>query len=324
MVGRSYALSHDRADIQLVTYADLTWRKVAPQSVVFDAFTSNEAKDHRETLRALSHMRDVIRIGVDEHWPDNPLMQLAALEMVRPGEFDMSLPLPERYPVDSLVRFREHANAYLHVRTAEQTQPTPSFRRSAVRLVSPSPSQILASDRVFDRFEYRDPVEVLAELLEIVTVGPPQATSPAVSAAAELMSSAAATNRSVAVITRHRRAVSLLRSMLRPLGVSVWEPGSVVSEDARVLLVRFDADLPSFRAFDEVIVLDYPWSLGVLDAAVGSSVDQHGPDVTVVHTSGTIADRVVLLAARRAELAHVGGATGVPSDDEIEYLLAPR
>lgn len=324
LLGRSCALSHDRGDLQLVTYTDLEWRSPESQAIVFDSVASDEASRHHDAVRSMAYMRDALRIGVSDVWPDDLTTQVEVLETLRPAEFDSAVPLPERYSGDAVSRFRAHAGAYLHVRRSAVTAPRPAFRRSTVQVVEPSTLQQDVIDALFESPSRREPVELLAEMMEVVTVGPPQATSPVVVAAAGRTRAAVAAGRRVAVVTRHRRAVTLLRAMLRPQRVSVWEPGGDQNPKGEVVLVRFDQTLPSLRAFDEVVVIDYPWSLGLLDAAVGSAIDQQGPDVTVIHASGTIADRLVLLAATRDEIAYVSGNVGPPSDDEIDYLLSPR
>jgi hypothetical protein len=94
-------------------------------------------------------------------------------------------------------------------------------------------------------------------------------------------------------------------------------------EGHRFVLVRFDRELPDLRWFDEVIVVDYPWSFAALDAAVGAPTSDHGPlQVTCLHLTGSVDDRLAVLAARRRELGAVIDHSQPPSPDEIGYLLS--
>jgi hypothetical protein len=118
----------------------------------------------------------------------------------------------------------------------------------------------------------------------------------------------------------------MLRAMLRPASVSHVEAPSPLTEIPRVpvAVIRFEHGLPNLTAFDEVVVLDYPWSLDVLDRSIGPSTEPDGPDVVVIHAAGSVDDRLAVLAARRSELGDTTDATRPPSDQEIAYLLTPR
>jgi hypothetical protein len=326
LLGRSCSLGSDEHDVSLITYRDLAHRRIEPQALIFDELFSDEARASRPLLRALSHLRDCVRLAIDDDWPSDPDDLVEAFEIIRPAEFRSDVPLAQRYPLDPKRRVYEHVEAFTARRTQVDLPPAPDFKRSTVRTVALSESQVLAMAQLADRAGVLDPEVLLAELVDLVAAGPSQSVGPKVVAAVQAVRSAQARSASVAVVTRSKRAAQLIRSMLRPLTCSFVEAVNALTPVPKVpvAVVRFDHFPPDLQAFDEVVVVDYPWSLAALDAAVGSASTPAGPDVTVLHSPGSIDDRLALFAARRTELAAVSNAAGPPNAHEIAYLLAPR
>jgi hypothetical protein len=114
--------------------------------------------------------------------------------------------------------------------------------------------------------------------------------------------------------------------MLRPNDVPIYDTSqsSTFVPKTPSAIVRFDLSLPSLVNFDEVLVLDYPWSFASLDRAVGSSSSPTGPDVTVIHAANSVDDRIALWAARRGEVDGLLDNDKAPGLSEISYLLTPR
>lgn len=332
LMGRSHALSHDRADAQVMTYLDLAQRDhlPSPQAIVFDDLASPDATTPmaQAALHRLDGVLDAYRIACGSAWPDSIEEQVAIMSVLRPGEFRSDVPLAQRYPVHTLQRAQEHVDAYLSRRstTDPTTAPTERFRRSDVVVVEPSEAQVRAFADAVGRQGRSNPAGVLAELLEIVSAGPTHAISPKVAASAMRAKSAAEAGRRVAVLTRHRRTALLLKASLRPLSVkSVDAAEGDLPTDAQVVVVRFDQALPNLRGFDEVVCVDYPWSAETLERAVGAASGDRGPfGVTCVHMVGTVDDRLAMLFARRSEHAVVAASEAPPTPQEITYLLSPR
>lgn len=330
LVGRSYALVHSRADALLVTYRDLGARVDVPEvgAVVFDDLASSEATSTiaRRGLRRLDSVLDAYRIGVSSRWPENLEAQVEAMASLRPGEFRTDIPLSMRYPGRVQERALEHLDAYMSRRRRSDPGYDPSvFRRSGVVVVSPSPDQLRELESLAQR-RGPDLAPALAEALEIVSAGPAHATSPKISVAIALAQEAVRAGRRVVVVTRHARSATLLAAGLRGFGVRRLETdtGVVADGDAPVVL-RYERQIPDLRAFSEVIVVDYPWSMTTLERAVGPADIVDGPErISVLHASGTLDDRLALLAARRRELRAVLDADSPPNGDEISYLLTPR
>lgn len=326
MVSRTCGLSNEHCDVQLITYHDLHRRRLEPQAIVFDDLASNEAHAAWGALRRLHHLTDVYRIAVEDTWPEDPVESQRLMEVLRPAEFRTDVSVAERYPVDPYRRLHEHVEVYLARRTRSETVDLRRFRRSSVRVVSISPAQEVTIAEAARRAVGRAPEQVLAEILELVSVGPATSLSPKIAAAAEIARQAIQSGRSVALVTRHPRAAQMLRTMLRPNSVSLVDAPSPYLEVPKVpaVVVRFDTYLPLLRAFDEVVVLDYPWSLQELDRSVGPAPESEGPDVVVVHATDTTDDRLAVLAARRSEYGELAGGNVPPTLTEIAYLLSPR
>lgn len=326
LTGRTCGLLSEHSDLQLVTYHDIGRRRIEPQALVFDDVDSDEAHDAWVTLRRLDHLRDAVRIALAGQWPDDPDAAMRLLSVLRPNEFRTDVRAAERYPIDPHRRLMEHAEVYLARRSRLGTPDLRAFRRSSVRVVDTSDAQRRAIAAASTHFESKDPSAVLAEILEVVSAGPDDSMGPKLSVAVQLVRDAAASGRSVVVVTRHRRTAQLVKALLRPASCSVLESPSPMAEIPKVpvAVLRFDNLLPDLTNFDVVVVLDYPWSLGVLDHAVGSGADQNGPDVIVVHATGSTDDRLALLAARRVELSAVTDAVAPPDLADIAYLVAPR
>lgn len=339
LLGKTYSLTHDRADVQIITYLDLARRPAlsAPQAIIFDELAGEEASSPagRNALHRLDGVLDAYRIAVESSWPAESGAAVRLMSVLRPGEFRDDVQLAQRYPVHTERRAAEHVSVYLSTRRlAETTQPGEDYRRSSVMTVHASETLVKALGTARARHASpatatHGPAALLAETLEIVTAGPDQGIGPKVAQAARRALDAAAMGRRVAVVTRHRRAANLVRGACRPTHVVLFEAGTgdpaAALNDARLAVVRYDATLPDLRSFDEVVVLDYPWSFETLERAVGSAADESGPSqVTVVHMTGTVDDRLAMLAARRRELGALIDATGPPSAKEVDYLLAPR
>lgn len=326
MISRSCGLLGEHNDVQIVTYHDFPRRNVEPQAIVFDDLASAEAADSWQSLLRFTRSTDTLRFALEDSWPDDPDTAVRLMEILKPSEFSSAVPLSERYPVDPHRRLREHMGPYLALRSSVDTPDLRAFRRSSVRVVALGSAQEQAITAVAMRMAQRPPEHVLSEVLEMISAGPSNAVSPKVAAAAEIVRSAMKAGRSVAIVTRHRRTAQLMKSMLRPVSCSTLENPSPTAVVPRVPLaiIRFDGLLPDLRSFDEVLVLDYPWSFDVLERAVGPSSEPTGPDVVILHATASVDDRLAVLAARRSELGDVSVGAAPPSPSEIVYLLTPR
>ena len=327
LLGHSYSTSSSHADAQIITYATLAAER-APHSalsIIFDAPNSPEARAAAPALQALAGLRDTYRIAIESTWPVDLSEQLAIMELLRPGEFRSDLAVAVRYPPDSERRAAEHVDHYLSRRSfSTPGSAPPPFRRSSTKVVQITESQLLALDDASNRLLHVPPATALAEVCDLVTAGPAHALSPKLSAAATLVRTTAALGQHVAVLTRSKRAATLLASLLRPLPTRLVDPASPPPPaDDTVSIIRFDRQPPVLSHFDHVIVLDYPFSLSALEQAVGPAREA-GPATTLIHAAGSIDDRIAVLASRRAEASSVTDDLAPPNLEEIAFLLDPR
>jgi len=332
MFGRSSALTHFDADAHIVTYHDLAHRAEIgnPQTVIVDDLSDLEAStpESRAALRRLSGLMDAYRIAVSTGWPSSPREIMEVMAVLRPGEFRTDIPVAQRYPANAVTRMTEHAAAYVSRRVAgDPGTDQHQFRRSSVVSLEASDAQLKAVGQVRER-PGMSAAAVLAECMEILSAGPQLALSPKIPAALRRAQDGLAAGRKVAVLARCHRSIELLRVTLRHPQTVVLDAATAVRAGVpgcRLALIRFDRELPDLRAFDEVLFLDYPWSTGLIDDCVGPASAPGGPSrVSVLHLSGTLDDRLAMLAARRRETAAVTDPSAYPSEDEIAYLLSYR
>jgi hypothetical protein len=325
LLGRSSAITHSRADVRIMTYQDLArgLRPPSPAAIILDEILSDEARHPaaRAALTRLSGLAGVPRLAVCDEWVDDPAEALAVLSLLRPHEFDPSVPLAQRYPSPAERRALEHIESYLSRRLSSDPDSgdVSGFHHSGVRVLRPRDAQL----RLLEEARWQaasQPQRALAEMLEMVSAGPTSMLSPKVATAARMAQHAHAGQRRVAVITRHARTAALIRSTLRPTPCLVHEGDGPVPEGPLVI-IRYDRAPGDVRWADEVIVVDYPWSSTSIDQAVGSAGTRGARRVTVLHLAGTIDDRLALLAARRRELGSVADPTAPPSETELAFLL---
>lgn len=340
LVGRSHSMLRQTADAFVVTYRDLAHlsRVDPPAAVIYDELTDAEARSPavRRGLHRFDGLRDIVRIATCSSWSGEPEQILPVMSVLRPGEFSDAVPVTMRYPGNSQQRLAEHVRPYLSTRSAgDPGRDHTPFRRSSVVVVHPCEAQVRALTDIASRVSLAPVHQLLAESLDVVSAGPSQAVSPKVAAAAVRVRRAHGERRSMAVLVRHVRTATLLRATSHPAkpvlvdasaaGASVQAALAQVAGSGGIAIVRYDRAMPDLRAFDQVLVVDYPFSHAVLERAVGSAADEHGPSrVTVIHMAGTVDDRLTLLAAQRRELGHVVDDAGLPTDEEAAYLLARR
>ncbi len=322
LLGLTWSLSHNRADIRLVTPHDLSLgiNIEQPDCLVVDAISSEETLAARAALLQTAAWRDCYRIGVDSHLPADPGAAVEVMELLVPGEFNADIPLQMRYTSNAVTRAGEHIAVYVAARNSAGPQTDHEFRRSSVKRVECTPAQTAASDLAYTRHS-DDVAGVVTELMEIATCGSAHTVAPKLATAAELVRSAEGR---VAVLTRHRRAAQLLKTLLRPAKVRVVDAaaGSLATEAGVPLVIRFDRTIADLSNFDTVIVCDLPFSLEELEIALGPASENRGPSqITVLHTPGTIDDRLSVMAALRAERSAATDGSSPLSTEEVSFLL---
>lgn len=330
MFGRATSLTHDDADAQLITYDELAAKRprISPQTIIFDDLGAPDVLTEKNltALRRLNAMTDAYRLAISAHWPAAPREVMNVMSVLRPAEFDPTSALSARYPADPQQRFAAHVRAYVCARNVDAPgRAATSFRRSSVVQLDTTPAQREALSASLRKHGATAPAALLVEALEIVSVGPSLALSPKIAAAVAQARRAREAGRRVVLLTRHARTAAILRATLREPGSRLIEASAAREAgmpEVDVAIVRYDRELPDLRAYDEVLVVDIPWSWSLLDAAVGSPVQISGPSaVTVFHLKGSLDDRLAMLAARRKQLGAVIDQSQAPDGSEMNYLL---
>lgn len=305
LVGKEASFGHTDADARIITWHDL--QRVAlddPVTVVFDEPFSKEASGSLRAAHRFDALRDVIRIAVTSVWRDDDADIVKLLELVRPQEFRSDIPVAWRYPMRPEERLREHAESHV-MRLSASTVPlgvTARFRRDSIASCTPTQSQLSEFANVVELYEAdEESPEVLVALLEEATsAGTASSPSPKLAEAVDRVKSALEKGRTVAVLAGSPKTATRLKMLLRPLRVDLVDEVEARNPDpslADVTVVRARDRVPSLRAFDEVIVCEYPRSFSALDSAVGPA-DGPGPQkVTVIHMHGSIDDRLAINAA---------------------------
>ena len=324
LLGRSYSLTHERADVHLVTYRDLVARSniPSPASVIFDDLQQSD-DEQLTALHRLDGLLDVYRVSCSSSFPEKTARAVELMSVLKPAEFRHNIPLISRYPLRPEARAKEHVESYLSRRNANDTAEH-GFRKSTVELLPPTSEQLQAFETAID--ERREHSESLAEALLIVSAGPSTSVSPKVSRAVEIARTESTRGRRIALVTRHPRTAQLIRSALRPLGVAMVENADRMNDnEAKIVIVRADGRTGDLREYDHVVLVDYPWSSLATESAIGNAGESVGPQqVTVLHLDCPLDDRSALLAARRRELGAVTDPYAPPTDEEIVYLLSQR
>lgn len=326
MIGREVSLSHNDADVRIVTYNDLRYIALEdPTAIVFDDPYSHEALSNSDACHRLDALRDTYRISVSSTWSDDHQRALRVLSLLRPSEFRPDVPVVWRYPTRPEARLAQHAAAYLIELSTDEVPPaaTSRFRRSSVAVCEPTTEQLAALAEYQEMFESgeEDPDVLLALARELVTAGTSTSPSPKLAEVVSRVRTATNKGRSVAVVVSSQKAASRLRMLLRPSTVHLVDevdnatPKSVPGE---VTIVRATSMIPSLLQFDEVVVCEYPPSLLALDRAIGASHSEGPLKVTLVHLARSIDDRLAVSASLARE-------QGVASPAEHpETLLVQR
>jgi hypothetical protein len=336
LFGRALSVRDDAAEARLVTYADLALgaRMTPTPAIIFDDLSGPEASapGARAGLRRLDGYSQALRVGVCSSWPEDLAQACEVMDVIRPGEFRLAgNPLAIRYPQPCERRAAEHVGAYLFTRHGSDpgSELSPRFRHSQVRTVTPSEAEIEHHEAAHSRhLSGEDPLGVLAEVLEVISAGPPQRLSRKVGAALTLAHQAAARSRRVLILTNQERTARVIRlglSRVPVQGCSGDEVADRLIEPGHALVVLWQGSLPQdLPDADEVVICDYPWNFAEIDQALGTAAGPGPALISVLHAPGTVDDRLAMYAATRAEEDPEALSDSAPSSDMARWLLRPR
>jgi hypothetical protein len=335
LFGHTVSFSSANHDVRLMTYSDLALgAELDPaSSIIFDDLTGEEASTDtaRNGIRRLDGYTQSYRIGLTSAWPDDLSEACDIMDAVRPGEFRIEgQALATRYPLTPEARATEHLQAYLSFRRHSDpgSESVHRFRHSQVRTVTPAEAELDYHDAALSRLvSGESATAVLRDVLEVVSSGPPQRLSRKVGAALAAARIALSSNRRVVVLTNQLRSARLLASSLGHDKAQVFNAADISELEiapGQVAIIVWQTTMPTVPATDEVIVCDYPWSFAELDNAIGPPSGPGPSLVSVLHSPGTVDDRIVMYAARRAELDPLGLSDSTPDEATARWLLRPR
>lgn len=315
-----------QVDVTVVTYQMVLSGFAYPAgSVIFDSLSS--ALDRWPALRkpaqSLAGVSDALRIDVEPQWQLTEAQQLAVMSVVRPAEFDTDLPASLRYPGDPRKRFAEHVACYLSVRDAQPSPGLGEFKTSSVTVVHPSEELLEKMDTL--RHSAAPAAVRLTDLLELVSCGSAHILGPKISAAVSSAIKSASQGRAIAVLTNHPRTAQLISSALRGSKCRVVDARALRSLEATegVTVVLYERTMPILSAFQDALIVDYPWSSAVIDDAVGSAALQGGcQHVEVIHLRDSLDDRLAQLASHRRDARVASSHSMPPTQQEISWLLS--
>jgi hypothetical protein len=276
--------------VRFATYMDLTLGEDPrePDAIVFDDLGVVSPSLRRAASRLDS--LDAMRVVVVSELPEDTEAALSLFARVKPSEFRDDLPIVVRYPVMAATRPVEHMRPYV-VRSA----PSPGgFSRLAVEVMALTPEMVDAASMLASSSSMR-----VQDLTELTTCGTASHMSPKVSFALRRVTAALHEERTIVVLSRHRRLLTLLSALVRPARLDVAELDESSASPVTSLLALYDETLPDLSLVDEVLILDWPLSTSVLDRAlVIPSHAEEGPVITLAHIAESIDDRLALRAVR--------------------------
>ena len=316
-------LNDDRARI-------VTWDAVgtgaalhATPALIVDDFTGDDALAVAGALRHLENLDGVARIGVCSQWPTDPNVMLAAMHLVRPGEFPRAAAgALLRYPLWPLRRANEHADAY-RIPLPPLAVGRPYRRRFDVHTVTlPEPlrrqigelCELHRADGTTDGTT-EDAVE---QIRELTTAGGATGLSPTVSQVVGQVRRLSGTGQQVLVVARHERTLDRLRPLLR---------GAAAAR----LVTWADSDTLSWsdHGADTVLVCDYPDRPEQLWNLVGQPEADEGAAVLLWHTRRSVDDELAVTSSRGVpaaperllQVAAAGANAGMETPEAFGPLL---
>lgn len=336
LFGRSYSLTSDHADVLISTYHDLSLRRdtISPVSIIFDHPADVPISDLRAARHLSAVYPEALKLGLVSS-ADADLAELwPALALCRPAEFDLSADVETqlwRYSGDREAAALTHAEAYIHFESAStrHSEGKGPYHQSLTTLVAPSQDLLDELRRLVNASS--DSNRALAAVLEATSAGTAAQVSPKLASAMAMARAALVKGQRVAVVSPHRRTLTMLRAALTPVTTFMATfPNSdavvaeaLASPGPSALLVLSSVCSPNLSRMDAVIFCDYPWNTDDIDRMCGPA-DSSGPkSVAVVHAVGTVDDRLAVFAALRREVSVTSAAASAPPTEmEARHLLA--
>ena len=327
MIGRKGSITSQELEIQIVTYEDIR-RGVSilsPRAIIFDDIDAIAGDASMLTaLKIMDGVMDAYRIGCCSKLSESTQVVRDIMSIVKPFEFEREMPLVDRYPLNPELAFKQHTQPYiLRADYGLETVSQGNFKRSTVEVVECSAEFMEKLNGISEREEIS--FDLMSKLMETMSAGTDDFISPKISRVCELVHKNNEEGEMDTIIcTRFTKSQRILEMILGEYSPRVLTVGNFSSkEKMNLAILKFDEILPDLSKYKNVIILDYPWSLGVIDKAVGSSDSLEGShSVSLIHLRGSIDDRLSIFAARRTEVTLLGIDYHQPSFAEVKYILS--
>lgn len=330
LFGKTRGVDAEDADLRVITYEEFVANPTIAytcQTLIFDDVASSDADTPEVAAAAVSigGLVDAYLIGITDKLPDDPRQLAGVMARLRPAEFATNSTLPDRYGMDFARGLRQHASAYLSSRRSHNDSassgltgnPGPGTDTDPRPTGAPSPETAMFNHTqvleltVGDELR-RDLDGLLVPGLAheqwreqarlLLSAGSQYTLSPKIAVALGMAEEALASGRRCAVVTAYNRTASMLAMLLRHHQPEVVRNGSIVPRQGRLGIVEGMHALPELQWYDDVIVMDYPDSYAILDAAIGAPDADYAPSrVTLLHATGTVDDELSMAAARSEE-----------------------
>lgn len=327
MIGRSGSLTSSDFDIQIVTYDDVKRGVVinSPRAIIYDDVEKIiQDKELLRALRIMDGVMDAYRIGCCNEFPIDIKDQNSIMSLIKPFEFSSEVAIIDRYPLNSELAFKQHIQPYiLKSENGLGSISAKTFKRSSVEVVEFDDVFLEKIDKLVENNDIS--FDFLSRLMECISTGSDEFISPKVVKVLELIKKEEIGNASRTIICtrfeKTQRVLGMLLSSISPEPLTLENFAS--KKNSRVAILKFDEVLPDLQDYENVIIVDYPWSFSVIEKAVGSADSKKGSlNVSVIHLKNSIDDRLSIFGARRSEVTLLGIDYNQPNFSEVKYILS--
>jgi hypothetical protein len=246
------------------------------------------------------------------------------MSLIKPFEFSNEVAIIDRYPLNSELAFKQHIQPYiLKSENGLSSKSAKTFKKSIVEVVEYDDIFLKKIDKMLENSDIS--FDLLSRLMECISAGTDEEISPKIVKVLEIIRKEEISATSSTIICtrfeRTQRVLGMLLSSLSPEMLSMENFGS--RKNNKIAIIKFDEILPELHGYDNVIIVDYPWSFSVIEKAVGAADNKKGClNVSIIHLKNSIDDRLAIFAARRSEVTLLGIDYNQPNFSEVKYILS--
>lgn len=261
-----------KESVQAITPKQLTSMTAPPEfgSVIIDDPLLGQVS-YNEAISRLDSV-DTYKVAVCSSWPVSETEQLFLLARIRPQEFDDKVPVSLRYPHSPHERFTEHLRPF--VRRSLSASGSSSLSVEVFDLPSLILEHIASNSLSFK------------EVSLSVSFGTPQHTSPKFAAAVSHINRCRQLGKTAVVLSVHRELLEALSGLMSPLDLLPLDASR--SKDGLALCLM-SKEIPDLSGFNEVILVEWPESIALLEKALANPGDSQSR-IVILHARSSIDD----------------------------------